>query len=87
MSTEILGRDYLGNLRVVAISFVAAGSETNITTTLNNIDYFVAGPKSVATSFYTMKQNEDSSGTASLGGIGVSGCAAGDEFHIIAYGH
>jgi hypothetical protein len=86
MSVEVLNKVNMGNLRVHAISYVASAAEDNITTGLDYVDFFVASPKSVTTSFYTLKQNEDSSGTASNGGIGSSGLVAGDEFHIIAYG-
>lgn len=86
MSVEILNKVNMGNLRVHAISYVASGAEDNITTGLDYVDFFVAGPKSVATSAYTIQQNKDSSGTASNGSIGVSGVASGDEFHVVAYG-
>lgn len=86
MSVEILHQSNQGNQRVVQISYVASAAEDNITTGLDYVDSFLLSPKSVTTSFYTAKQNEDSSGTASNGSIGTSGLVAGDEFHVICYG-
>lgn len=86
MSVEILNNSNIGNQRLVQISYVASGLEDNIVTGLDFVDCVIASPKSVTTSFYSIKQNEDSSGVASNGGIGASGLAAGDEFHITCYG-
>lgn len=87
MSVEILHRGNMGNSRTRAISFVATGAEAEIDTTLAHIEVFAMMPKSVTTSFYTAKQNEDSSGVASGGVIGASGLTLGDEFHILAIGN
>jgi len=86
MSVEVLHKMSVGDQREIQISYVASGLEDNITTGLNYIDYVSASPKSVTTSFYSVKQNEDSSGTASNGTVGTSGLVTGDEFHIIVRG-
>jgi hypothetical protein len=86
MSVSIIDKSVFGNKRVNVISYVASGAEDNITTGLDYVDHFSVGIKSCATSAYSMHENVDSSGTASNGGIGVSGVASGDYFFIYAYG-
>ena len=86
MSIEIIEKLSVGNKRMHAISFVAGAAETTLVTGLDYVDYFIASPKSVTTSFYAIKQNVGSTSTALNGTLGVSGLVSGDEFHIMAYG-
>lgn len=86
MSVSVIDKQLFGNKRLHVISYVASGAEDNVTTGLQLVDHFSVGIQSVATSAYSMVKNTDSSGTASNGGIGVSGVAAGDHFFIYAYG-
>lgn len=86
MSAGVIDKTVFGNKRVMVISFSAGGAEENITTGLDYVDHFSCGVQSVATSAFTMKTNQDSSGTASNGSIGVSGVASGDQMYIYAYG-
>ncbi len=50
------------------------------------VDYFHVGPQSMTTSFYSMKNNEDSSGAASNGAVAVTGLTSGDQFFLTVYG-
>lgn len=86
MSVSILDKVSFGNKRCHIVSFVAGGAEENLTIGMSYIDHFAVGIVSATTSFYAMKKNEDSSGTASNGNMGVSGLATGDHFYIYCYG-
>jgi len=65
-----------------------AATQTIGSTTLGmkNITHFHVGIQSITTSFYAMKANVDSTGTASLGAVGVSGLVSGDQFFLTVYG-
>ena len=75
-----------GDMRVHILDVTADGAESNIDTGLEYVDAFAVGAQSIATSAFTLKENADSSGTASNGYVGVSGVASGDAFFITVYG-
>ena len=86
MSVSFLDKFSIGNKLCHVVSYVASGAEDNLTIGMSYVDHFAVGIVSCATSAYTMKKNEDSSGTASNGNLGVSGVASGDHFYIYCYG-
>lgn len=78
----------LGNKRVILIDAVSDAAETNLATGLGYVTHYSIGIKSCSTgtALPHVALNKNSSGTASNGTIGISGCTSGDEFYIIAFG-
>ena len=79
-------KSVLGNKRVVFLTITADGAEAEIVTGLDVIDAFSVGVQSYSSSSQAIKINEDSSGVAANGTLGISGVASGDEFVVICYG-
>ena len=75
-----------GNQRVVMMSITADGAEAEVETGLDVITAFSVGVQSFSSSSQAFKANEDSSGAAANGTVGISGVASGDEFFIVCYG-
>jgi hypothetical protein len=75
-----------GNKRAVMIEVSADGAEAEIESGLDVIEAQLLGAQSFASSSQAFKANEDSSGTAANGTIGISGVASGDEFFILCIG-
>ncbi len=84
---SIISKTVFGNLRVNIISFTADSAEDNMVTGLQNVVGFSVGQQSFSTAALKFYANVDSSGTASLGAIGVSGAASGDVGFIVVYGN
>lgn len=79
----------VGSKRTATFNITADGAEANISAStlgMKYIDFFNTGFQSGATGFFTIKANQDSSGVAANGGIGVSGAASGDQFYLTVYG-
>lgn len=76
----------MGNKRVNLIKILTDGTEANLETGMSVVEGFSLGIKSMATMTFTMEENENSSGTAANGYIGISGVTSGDEFHLVVYG-
>lgn len=68
---------------------VADGAEANLSASqlgMKYIDYIHTAPKSMADAAISLKPNQNSSGAAANGGLGVSGVTSGDEFFLTVYG-
>lgn len=79
----------LGNQIRHQMRITADGAEANISagqTGMIVVDAIAFAPQSCPTN-PVFSINENSSGAAANGGIGISGCTSGNEFFIIAYGH
>lgn len=85
-TVSINEKSVFGNLKVHFISFTADSAEANITTGLDVVRGFSIGQNSF-TSAPRFKMNVDSTGTASLGKIGVSGAVSGDIGFLVVYGN
>ena len=74
--------------QVVWQGVVTADAATGVVSFgLASIDHISAAPKSCSTAFAAnFKCNEDSSGAASVGSLGISGVVSGDDFYITVYG-
>lgn len=75
-----------GNLRVVCMDVTADAAEQNISTGLGKIIGMSYGPSSMNSSNIHLEVNSSSTGVASPGVIGVSGCTSGDRFFLVVYG-
>jgi len=76
-----------GNLSKMLLDVTADGAEANLSTGLDSITHMnityqsmttVVGPK--------FAPNKNSTGTAALGTLGVSGLTSGDRFFVTVYG-
>lgn len=77
----------LGNKSARLLKITADAAEANITTGFNVIDLLVTSKvMSMATANAYVQPNKNSSGTASNGTIGISGCSAGAEIHCLVFG-
>ena len=79
----------VGHKQTNTFLVVADAAEANISAStlgMKYIDYFHLGPVSCATGFFHIGVNQNSSGTAANGGVGISGAASGDEFYLTVYG-
>lgn len=79
-------KSVFGNKAVVMMKLVADAATDTIATGLSNITAFSDGVSSIATANFHIAVNKGISGTSIAGTIGVTGCAAGDEFYLIVYG-
>lgn len=84
--TIVKEQTVFGNKRAALLKVTADAAESNIDSGLSVIEYMALGPQSFASSSQAFKINENSSGTASNGKVGVSGVASGDVFHLICVG-
>jgi hypothetical protein len=75
-----------GNQRVWQGVVTADAAEGEIDFGFANLIAVAATAKSAASSSHHFSVNEDSSGVASAGILGVSGVANGDDFNVIVYG-
>lgn len=88
-TVTVVNRQSVGAKEALTLEVTADGAEANIaaaTTGMKYLDYFHMGVKSAATGFFHVGLNANSSGTASNGAVGLSGCASGDQFYITVYG-
>lgn len=88
LSTMVKGIG-IGNEIKHAIRVTADGAEANISagqTGMSVVHYVEFAPQSCPTN-PIISINENSSGTAANGGIGISGTTSGNEFFLIVYGH
>ena len=75
-----------GNKKVVFVSCVAANATFTLDTGLNKIDFYLTGQGSCTTAVPAVHVNALAAGTSAAGYLGVTGCTAGDEFQIVAFG-
>ena len=75
-----------GNFRAHIISFTADSAECNLTTGFSRVVAFSVGQQSFSTAALKFYANKNSSGTASLGTIGISGAVSGDVGFITVFG-
>ena len=81
-----LAGSVFGNMRVVVKRVSADGAESNLKTGLNYVYSCALLPQSMSTAAGKFAVNEDSSGTASNGDVGISGVANGDEMILTIFG-
>lgn len=87
-TVSMLAKTDYGNHKVHHIRVTSDGAEANLASTtlgFGNILSISYAPQS-ATSAPKFAINENSSGTAAAGGLGVSGSVSGDEYLITVYG-
>jgi len=77
-----------GNYSTVIIQVTADAAEGNIQAGISNVVGFSVGYSSLSTgtAIPHVYANANSTGTASPGTIGISGCTSGDVFFITVYG-
>jgi hypothetical protein len=85
-TTSLLVKTVLGDKRVHAYRITADAATQAIDTGLDYIDWFSMGFQSMSTAAFKVAVNEGAAGTSTLGSIGISGAASGDEFFITVYG-
>jgi len=77
-----------GDERVQQYIVTADAASGTVATGLGNLSQIHWSAKSIATGAtpIRVRMNANAAGTASLGTVGVSGCASGDEFYLTVYG-
>ena len=81
-----VAKTLMGNQRVWQGVITADAAEGEIDFGFANLIAVQATAKSAASAPNLFSINEDSSGVASAGILGVSGVASGDDFNIIVWG-
>jgi hypothetical protein len=76
----------LGNQRIWMGVITADAAEAELDFGFSNLTGVQVTAKSAASAPNLFSINEDSSGVASAGILGVSGVASGDDFNVIVYG-
>lgn len=77
----------LGDKRVRAVRVTADAAETNLSALGFGVIETVSIAPEKGQTMPAAHVNKNSSGTASNGGIGISGCSSGNIFQMIIYGH
>jgi len=85
-TTSFLVKTVYGNQRVHGIRITADAATQAIDTGLSSIDTITLCPQSLTTAAIKVAINELAAGTASVGYVGVSGAASGDEFILTVFG-
>lgn len=85
-TTSLLVKSVFGDKRVQAYRITADAATQAIDTGLDYIDFFSIGHQSMSTGAYKVAINELAAGTSSVGYIGITGVASGDEMFITVYG-
>jgi len=85
-TTSLLVKTVFGDKRVHGYRITADAATQAIDTGLDYIDMFSVGHQSCTTAAFKVAINEGAAGTSTLGTIGISGAASGDEFFITVYG-
>lgn len=85
-TNALLKQTVFGNQRVLYYSCVADAATGVVETGLSNIDMIQYTPISMTTAAAKLRKNENTSGIAALGTVGVSGAVSGDEFYLTVYG-
>ena len=76
-----------GNQRIWQGVVTADATTGVVSFGLASIDHIAACPKSMSTAFAgNFKSNEDTSGAASVGDLGISGVVSGDDIYLTVYG-
>lgn len=75
-----------GDQRVFAMRVTADAATGTVATGLSHINTATLLPQSLSTGAVKFAMNENCSGVAALGTIGVSGAASGDEFILTVFG-
>lgn len=78
----------VGNKRMIIASVTSDSAEANLALGLGYVDHVSVSliSCSTGTALPHVAKNMNSSGTASNGTVGISGCTSGDVFCIVAYG-
>ena len=85
-TVAILDKPVEGAKRCHVLSMTADAAEQAVDTGLSRIDYFLLGPKSMATGAPHIYANVGSTGTALNGYLGCSGFVSGDVLFAKVYG-
>lgn len=75
-----------GDERVVHLGVTADAATQTIETGLGVVKAFSLGIQSCSTAAIKCYANSNASGVQSMGVLGISGCASGDEFYVTVYG-
>lgn len=75
-----------GNERVVIMDITADAATQTVETGLKNVHGFSIGIQSASTAGFKVYANSNASGVQSMGVLGISGVASGDEFYVTVYG-
>lgn len=76
-----------GNKTTKLLTVTADAAEANVASGFSVIEWMCVGkPQSMVTGCPQALMNKNSSGTASNGTIGISGCSAGAELQILVFG-
>jgi len=85
-TTSFLVKTVFGDKRVHGIRLTADAATQAVDTGLSYIDTVTLAPQSLSTAAIKVAINELAAGTASVGYVGISGCASGDEFILTVFG-
>jgi hypothetical protein len=85
-TTSNLVKTVFGDQRVFALRVTADAATGAVATGLSHINTASLLPQSLSTAAVKFSINENCSGVAALGTIGVSGAASGDEFILTVFG-
>lgn len=77
----------MGNKNVRLLKVTADSATFTIQTGLGVIDNVQIFRSSMASASNKIAVNSNTSGVASMGVLGVTGCTAGDEFYATVFGH
>jgi hypothetical protein len=76
-----------GNKRVVGLKLTADAATQTVETGLSVIEWYATGDRSsMATAGVKIYINSNASGVQSMGVLGCSGFAAGDDIYVTVYG-
>lgn len=75
-----------GDKRVVGLDITTDAATQTIETGLSVIEFYTTGPKSLSTANPKIWANSNASGVQSMGVLGCSGFASGDQLYITVYG-
>lgn len=84
--TVAVSSTVFGNKRVAGGLITADAASDTIDVGLNYIDFISYAPLSMTTAIVKFRPNATAANSSSLGKIGISGVASGDQFYIVAYG-
>lgn len=75
-----------GNMRVHVLDVTADAATQTVETGLKVIVGHSLGIQSASTAGFKVYANSNASGVQSMGVLGISGVASGDEFYVVVYG-
>lgn len=82
-----IAKPVFGNQRLHVMRVTTDGAEDLVSSGFNYIDFMTVTPIKCTDGAFAAYPNSGTTGTAIAGSIGFSGCATGDIFQVVVYGH